>query len=157
MGSEILPELRKKGGEQMTRKEAIKNLKELLKWYLEEELLSETVYKREAVDLAISALSENNGGWFPITYRPMTEDELKDYEGWIDYLHPEKTMILDCHLPDSGAEVLITSNGYVGIDTFYNEDGDCYFESANIDEVIAWRPLPEPYQEGEGADEKTDH
>ena len=42
----------------MTRKEAIKNLKELLKWYLEEEMLSETVYKREAVDLAISALSE---------------------------------------------------------------------------------------------------
>ena len=43
----------------MTRKEAIKNLKELLKWYLEEEMLSETVYKREAVDMAISALSES--------------------------------------------------------------------------------------------------
>lgn len=41
----------------MTKKQAIQNLKELLRWYLEEEMLSETVYKREAVDMAISALS----------------------------------------------------------------------------------------------------
>ena len=43
----------------MTREEAIKDLKELLKWYLEEEPMSETVYKREAVNMAISALYEN--------------------------------------------------------------------------------------------------
>jgi Pyruvate/2-oxoacid:ferredoxin oxidoreductase delta subunit len=41
----------------MTREEAIEELKELLRWYLEEEPMSETVYKREAVSMAISALS----------------------------------------------------------------------------------------------------
>ena len=129
----------------MTREEAKKQLVAYMYYAIDD--MPEEVGK--AFDVAISALSENNGGWHPITHRPITEDELKDYKGWTDYLHPEETMILDCHLPDSGAEVLITENGYVGIDTFYNEDGECYFESANIDEVLAWRPLPEPYKKTE--------
>lgn len=127
----------------MTREEAIEVIEQDIPCEHDRDLI-------EALGMAISALSESNGGWYPLSYRPITEDELKDYKGWIDYSHPEETMILDCHLPDSGAEVLITANGYVGIDTFYNEDGECYFDSANIDEVTAWIPLPEPYKaEGE--------
>lgn len=42
----------------MTDKEAIKNIKELLRWYLKEEPMSETVYKREAVEMAIKALEQ---------------------------------------------------------------------------------------------------
>ena len=42
----------------MTNEEAIKNIKELLRWYLKEEPMSETVYKREAVEMAIKALEQ---------------------------------------------------------------------------------------------------
>lgn len=42
----------------MTNDETIKNIKELLKWYLKEEPMSETVYKREAVEMAIKAVKQ---------------------------------------------------------------------------------------------------
>ena len=42
----------------MTRKEAIKNIEQLLRWYVKEEPMSETMYKREAVKVAIEALEQ---------------------------------------------------------------------------------------------------
>ena len=71
----------------------------------EDEVMSLPVYR-------IPDSDESNGGWYPITYRPITEDELKDYEGWVDYLHTEETMILNCHT--SGAEFLEEVGGDIG-------------------------------------------
>lgn len=43
----------------MTNEEAIKDLKRLLRWYVKEEPMSETMYKREAVQMAIEALERS--------------------------------------------------------------------------------------------------
>lgn len=55
-------------------------------------------------------------------------------------------------LPDYNEEVLITDGKYVTIDTRYflenTEDGEAYTWNINgWDDVIAWKPLPEPYKE----------
>lgn len=55
-------------------------------------------------------------------------------------------------LPDYNEEVLITDGKYVTIDTRYflenTEDGEAYTWDINgWDDVIAWKPLPEPYKE----------
>ena len=55
-------------------------------------------------------------------------------------------------LPDYNEEVLITNGKYVTIDTRYflenTEDGEAYTWDINgWDDVIAWKPLPEPYKE----------
>lgn len=44
----------------MTNKEAIKDLKQLLRWYVKEEPMSETMYIREAVQMAIKALEQEH-------------------------------------------------------------------------------------------------
>ncbi len=53
-------------------------------------------------------------------------------------------------LPEDGEEVLVScKNGYVDKDTFYSDDG-CYFDSGReLDDVLAWQPLPMAYKEGE--------
>ena len=97
--------------------------------------------RNEALDMAISALSENKGEWIPLKTRPMTEEEATFYRDWAEY----GAEIFDCPLPDDGQEVLISYGGYVGVDTFVKDDG-CYFEGVDIEDVDAWQPLPEPYK-----------
>jgi hypothetical protein len=86
---------------------------------------------------------ENKGEWIPITTRPMTEEEKTCYQN--EY----GGKILNCPLPDNGQEVLISFNGNVYIDTFWNDDCN-YFEDFDINEVDAWQPLPEPYKAERG-------
>lgn len=89
--------------------------------------------------------AENKGGWKPLTARPMTDEEITEYRNCAEYGE-----IFDCPLPDDGQEVLISVNGYTGVDTFVIDEG-CYFEQADIFDVDAWQPLPEPYKaESEG-------
>lgn len=97
--------------------------------------------------------SEKANKWIPITHRPMTEEECKEYEGITGI---KETMILNCPLPEDGQEVLVSYSDYVCIDTFHDDDG-CYFEDVEIDEVIAWMELPEPYRaESEEEDAHSD-
>lgn len=55
-------------------------------------------------------------------------------------------------LPEEGKEVLTCSNGgFIEIQSFENSHGNIYWENKNgdwtdIDEVIAWMPLPKPYK-----------
>lgn len=87
-----------------------------------------------------------NGGWIPMTIRPMTEEEREHYREWSDV---DEGMIFDCELPEDGQEVLVSHGGYVCVDTFCTDDG-CYFEGVDIDDVDAWMPLPKPYEPQEG-------
>ena len=78
--------------------------------------------------------------WIPLTKRSMTEEEkkiLKDDEAF------------NCQLPEDRQEILITVDGKTTSDIFYWDDGYCFMEHKYIDDVIAWMPLPEPYQKGE--------
>ena len=83
----------------------------------------------------------NSFEWIPVTSRPMTEEEKEQYAEYeIDFIY-------DCKLPNNGEEVLITTKyGYVTETTFY-DDYECYFENYEDDgDVLAWMPLPAPYQ-----------
>lgn len=92
----------------------------------------------DALEMAIKALE--NSSWVPITYREMTQEEKNEFT-------VEETKILNCPLPDDGEEVLITTEfRNVYMDVFHNENGDCYFEYYEIEDVRAWMPLPEPYK-----------
>ena len=94
----------------------------------------------EAIDMAISALSEDK--WIPFTRRPMTKEEQEDY--------PNCTFIFDCVLPDDGDEILVSNGRFVWMDAFCNDIDGCYLDGGDdIDEDMAWMPLPEPYKGGD--------
>lgn len=93
----------------------------------------------EAIDIVITELDKYS--WIPIKTRKLTEEEKEEY--------PDSDYMYDCRLPDDGQEVLVTTrSGYVVSDIFCCDEG-CYFETyCDEGDVIAWRPLPEPYQKG---------
>lgn len=87
-------------------------------------------------------LGEAVQGWIPFTRRPMTEEEQKDY--------PNCTFIFDCVLPDDGDEILVSNGRFVWMDTFCKDIDGCYLDrNGDIDEDMAWMPLPEPYKGGD--------
>jgi len=118
----------------MTREEAIEELKELLRWYLKEEPMSETVYKREAVSMAISALSEIKSEWIPVSERlPLLRGTYK---------------ISDDVLITNGFEIdmgyLVERKGKI-FWHYYGGDFEVGIKDEDND-ATAWMPLPEPYK-----------
>ena len=111
--------------------------------------------EKDCVRLAINALSnaENPNKWIPITSRPMTEEEKKDFAEQTGYDEKDFDDILSCPLPEDGETVLITDRlGNVEVDTFINDCDGCYFEcNCDMEDVKAWMPLPQPYK-AEGSD-----
>lgn len=93
-------------------------------------------------DLRYMPSAEAVQGWIPFTRRPMTEEEQKNY--------PNCTFIFDCVLPDDGDEILVSNGRFVWMDTFCNDIDGCYLDSGDdIDEDMAWMPLPTPYKGGD--------
>lgn len=91
---------------------------------------------------AFHKLSEAVQGWIPFTRRPMTEEEQKDY--------PNCTFMFDCVLPDDGDEILVSNGRFVWMDTFCSDIDGCYLDGGDdIDEDMAWMPLPTPYKGGD--------
>ena len=122
----------------MTREEAIAVLKRAIAY--------ESDFA-EAKQMAIEALNalpsaEAVQEWIPFTRRPMTEEEQEDY--------PNCTFMFDCVLPDDGDEILVSNGRFVWMDTFCNDIDGCYLDGGDdIDEDMAWMPLPEPYKGGD--------
>lgn len=88
--------------------------------------------------------------WIPIKTRPMDEEERKELSEKIDYeVTDDEAIIITSPLPDDDDEVLVcTRDGQVYIDAFCKDDEGCYFEeNGEIDGIVAWMPLPEPYME----------
>lgn len=78
-------------------------------------------------------------GWIPFKTRPLTDEEKQEYPDW--------TYIFDCPLPDDEEEILLSNGKYVWTDTFIN-DGECYLDGGDdIDDRMAWMPLPKPYKQ----------
>lgn len=91
-------------------------------------------------------------GWHPITSRPMDEEERTDWSERIGYTLEDDEAVIYSGTPDDGDEVLVcTVWGNVYIDTFYNDpDSGCYFDdNGDMDGIVAWMPLPEPYRKRE--------
>ena len=75
--------------------------------------------------------------WIPFEVRELTDEEKKIY--------PEWSFIFDCPLPEDGQEILVSRNGNVSMDTFYNDE-ICYLDSGcMIENGMAWMPKPKPY------------
>ena len=94
--------------------------------------------------------------WIPVTYRPMTEEEVKEAcEKWSvkeELLEEWEKRVFTCSLPDDGQEILISHNGSVTEDICSWDEDCCGLEYyGDWDGVDAWMPIPEPYKK-EGAE-----
>lgn len=103
-----------------------------------------------AIQKAISKLKSN--GWIPVETIDMTEEEIKEEAELygIDVIDKDDFWRYTCPLPDDGDEVLITTPFGVCLDIFHDDEG-CWFEDhPDRGDVLAWMPLPKPYEkEGE--------
>ena len=91
--------------------------------------------------------------WIPITYRTMDEEEKEYYKDTENHrlVLLNGLGILNCKLPEDNQEVLITTiTGSVDTDIFCIDDNCCYFDSYDINDVIAWANFPAPYKRGQG-------
>lgn len=101
----------------------------------------------EILRLAEKALDSQ---WIPVTYRPMTEEEEKEFcekfgvkEG---SLEDWEKRVFTCSLPDDGQEILISWGRYVKEDICEWDEYGCGLEgNGDWDGVDAWMPKPEPY------------
>jgi len=90
--------------------------------------------------------------WIPIKTRPMDEEERVEWSEKFGYdIEYEDAVIYTSQLPDDGQEALTCSRyGNIRIDTFEQDpDFGCWFEeNGDMDGIVAWMPLPEPYKGG---------
>lgn len=103
--------------------------------------------KRLLDEMEEEVLESANCRWIPVTYRPMTDEEKKDFAERTGYDEKDFDDILNCPLPEDGETVLITDRlGNVEVDTFINDCDGCYFEcNCDMEDVKAWMPLPKAY------------
>lgn len=129
----------------MTNEEAIKELRDMLNRDIAEYGEFESEYICEATEMAIEALQH----WRVITKRPMTDEERIDYAERLGCDIEDEDAVIFYNLPEDGKEVLVcTLYGHIYIDTLFSDYCGCYFEEAgDMESVIAWMPLPEPYKE----------
>ena len=107
---------------------------------IKKRLLPSMEEEKEALDMAIKALKQQYG-WIPIITRPLTEEEKEE--------HPDAIFIYDCHMPDDGEEVFVSTKWGVSTDTYCAEPDGCYFENyCDEGDVLAWQPFPKPYEGG---------
>lgn len=88
--------------------------------------------------------------WIPVTARPMDTEERLELSEKLGYdIEYNEALIYTSQLPDDGQEVLTCDScGNVRIDTFENDpDYGCGFEeNGDMDGIVAWMPLPEPWK-----------
>ena len=93
--------------------------------------------------------------WHPVTYRPMTPDEVEHYEREFGAFADDEKIMFDCEMPEDGQEILITTKWGVDTDICSCEymDGYGLENRGDWDGVTAWAPMPDPYKEA-GNDDK---
>ena len=105
----------------------------------------------DALDLAISALEkQEQERWIPVTERLPSKEERREWIdknlGGVGYLYPCLVTRYSSINPDR-----TKNNPYVAKHYFDGEDFLNAGEEVCSEYIIAWMPLPEPYQEGEQA------
>lgn len=79
--------------------------------------------------------------WIPFEIRPADDDEKEFFK---------TDTILDGNLPDVDVEVLVSKDKYVWMDTFMGDEIGVWLDSyGEIEDGMAWMPLPRPYEETE--------
>lgn len=83
--------------------------------------------------------------WIPFKLRALTDEEREEYP-------PEITGIWCEPLPDHGQDILVSDGKYVWDDTFFDDDY-CYLDGGtDIEEGMAWMPMPKAYRPKEAAE-----
>jgi hypothetical protein len=122
---------------------------------------SDTIYRQAAIDsiqyagkigklTCIDILKrlppvqpENPNKWIPMVRREPTDEEKAEY---LAQNGEEVCYMLENEMPLNGQVVLVSIGKHVLEDVFYE---DFYnFENNDIENVDAWMPLPESYEEG---------
>lgn len=87
--------------------------------------------------------------WHPINSRPMTDEERQYWEDHYGYALDDDEAIIYSNLPDSDEQVICCDiYGAITIDRIVDDGEGCYFEdNGEMDGIVAWMPLPEPYKE----------
>lgn len=99
-------------------------------------------YLRQAIDMAIKALEQTR--WIPIKWHEITDEERVIEE------YPNEWLVLfECQMPDDGERILVQIKwGDIELDECYIDDGISLDSGRDwIDDIVAWKPLPEPYKE----------
>ena len=79
--------------------------------------------------------------WIPFEIRP-TDDEEREFF--------KSDIILVSKLPDDGDEILVSCGKWVWQDTFVRDELGAWLDSyGEIEDGMAWMPLPKPYEEGD--------
>ena len=89
--------------------------------------------------------------WIPVKFRPMDSEEREYWEEQFgEKLADEDAVMFDCPMPEDGQEILVSYRNWICTDKC-EMDGGCYGLEGNgdWDGIIAWMPLPTPYEEKE--------
>lgn len=92
-----------------------------------------------------------HGEWIPVTYRPMDEEEYEDFKKEFGELPIEERKMFSCPMPEDDQEILICTS-WGGVSQDRCEMDECGYgleENGDWDGIVAWMPLPKPYEEGE--------
>ena len=96
----------------------------------------------DAVDIIrhLPSVTPQEPRWIPVKFRPLTDEEQNEY--------PDYCYMADCLMPDDGEEILVcTVYGTVEKDECGFDDG--FYLDSGYDwqtEIVAWMPLPKPYE-----------
>ena len=109
------------------------------------ELSIEVVDFENAIEIVKQAAEEYNNGWITVKYHEITDEEREEI-GFSDDI----AYCLDCKMPEDEEEILITrkwKGEYIVEHDMCIVDREYSLESGlEWTEVIAWQPLPAPYQ-----------
>lgn len=98
-------------------------------------------------DLCLRA-SKEKSKWNVIKKRPMDAEEREELSEELGYDIADEDAFAYYNIPEEGKEVFITTSwGSVTTDTIEYDVG-FYWEEHDMEDVVAWTPLPEPYKEG---------
>lgn len=114
----------------MTREEAIKILKAIRVYECYPKSASEET--KEAIDMAIEALSA------------------EAVEGWIPLSHDDNGLGTDFPYERDGEWVIVTDGKSISVERIKKDAYDHFFPNGRwfeLEDVIAWMPMPEPYKE----------
>lgn len=98
------------------------------------------------IDLALDVLNilEKNKEWIPFKFRPMTNEEVEHYNEYYGEGQFENIMVENT--PADGEDVLVSYDGFVFLDTFCADNDGVGFEKCDeVEDGMAWMPLPKPY------------
>lgn len=87
--------------------------------------------------------------WIHVKYRPMDDEERKDYEEIFGPLADDEAVMFDCKMPQDGQEVWVCSKcGDVWQDTCRSDEGIYLEENWDWLDIVAWMPYirPEPWR-----------